>query len=187
MRLLAAILALAIVLVVLADAFEAMVLPRRATRKLRPARLYYRSHWLLWRQYASLIRRPAGQQYFLAIFGPLSLLGLFVLWVGGLIFAFALWHWALARPLGNAPGRPSLAACLYLSGETLFTLGYGDTHPPPGRAGFWRGRIRVELSARGGDHGLHRLYRRSRDANRSLPCSTPGPARPLRPANWCAG
>ena len=69
------------------------------------------------------------QQQFLAMFGPLSLLTLFMLWVSGLIAAFALWHWALARPLGDEPGSPSLASCAYLSGETLFTLGYGDLAP----------------------------------------------------------
>jgi hypothetical protein len=30
------------------DAFEAMVLPRRVTRRLRPTRLFYRVTWGLW-------------------------------------------------------------------------------------------------------------------------------------------
>ncbi len=84
-------------MVVLADAFEAMVLPRRTTRKYRPARIYYRAHWLFWRQIARRIGRPGARQYFLALFGPLSLLMLFAIWVVGLIGAFALWHWSLAR------------------------------------------------------------------------------------------
>jgi hypothetical protein len=106
-----------------------MVLPRRATRKYRPARLFYRSLWLLWVRAARWFRPGGPRQHFLSIFGPLSLLALFAIWVSGLIVAFGLLHWALRTPLGNDEGPPGLGACLYLSGETLFTLGYGDLAP----------------------------------------------------------
>jgi hypothetical protein len=59
----------------------------------------------------------------------LSLLGLFALWVTSLILSFALFHWALAQPMGSEQSRPTLATCAYLSGETFFTLGYGDFAP----------------------------------------------------------
>jgi len=39
--------AVALIAVVLWDAFEAIVLPRRVTRKWRMARLFYRTTWLL--------------------------------------------------------------------------------------------------------------------------------------------
>ena len=120
---------IAIMLVVLLDAFEAMVLPRRATRKYRLARYYYRFWWYLWTAVASRIHRRGLRQHFLSVFGPLSLLGLFVLWVTSLIISFALFHWSLGDPMGSDPVSPSFAACLYLSGETFFTLGYGDLAP----------------------------------------------------------
>ena len=48
MRLLVVPIAVAIMLLVLVDAFEALVLPRRAMRKFRPARLFYRNSWKAW-------------------------------------------------------------------------------------------------------------------------------------------
>src|SRR5215831_8575097 len=117
---------LALILVVLTDGFETMVLPRRVTHSYRLARLFYRSTWALWRTLAG--RLPAGKrrESFLSLFGPLSLLALFVTWVLGLVTGFGLLHWSLGTPLqpGGEPGP--LSTYLYLSGETFFTLGYGD-------------------------------------------------------------
>jgi hypothetical protein len=136
MRFLAAILGLAIMLLVLLDAFEAMVLPRRATRRFRPARYYYRVFWYLWVHVADRFKRRGVKQHILSIFGPLSLLGLFSLWVMSLIVSFALFHWSIGAPMGSEQAEPSFATCAYLSGETFFTLGYGDLAPtvPIGRA-----------------------------------------------------
>lgn len=135
MRYLAVAIGIAIILIVLLDAFEAMVLPRRATRKFRLARFYYRSRWFVWVHGARDIPNRGLRQHFLSVFGPLSLLVLFVLWVTSLIVAFGLFHWSLGRPMGNEAGPPTLATSLYLSGETFFTLGYGDLAPtaPLGR------------------------------------------------------
>ena len=119
---------LAVVLIasVLLDCFEAMVLPRRVTRKYRPARLFYRLGWLTWRSLAFRTRSGARRHHFLSMFGPLSLFGLFATWVFGLIVGFGLLHWALATPLVPAGTEPVLANYFYISGETFFTLGYGD-------------------------------------------------------------
>src|SRR5689334_10147308 len=123
MRVLATIFGIALMLIVLLDAFEAMVLPRRATRKFRPARFYYRSLWFLWVHVARVIGRRGIRQHFLSAFGPLSLLGLFAFWVTMLIVSFALFHWSLGEPVGHEPVAPSWPTCLYLSGQTFFTLG----------------------------------------------------------------
>ncbi len=129
MKFLAPALGILIMFAVLLDAFEAMVLPRRATRKYRPARYYYRVLWYVWIHVAGLFKRRGVRQHFLSMFGPLSLLGLFSLWVIALIFSFALFHWSLATPLGSETTAPTFATCAYLSGETFFTLGYGDFAP----------------------------------------------------------
>jgi hypothetical protein len=72
------------------------------------------------------------REYFLSVFGPLSLLGLFATWVLSLIAGFALLQWSLGTDL-NAPD--GLGTYLYLSGVTFFTLGYGEVVPltAPGR------------------------------------------------------
>jgi hypothetical protein len=129
MKFLAPILGMAIMLLVLLDAFEAMVLPRRATRRFRPARYFYRLFWYVCVHVADRFKRRGVRQHILSMFGPLSLLGLFVLWVMSLILSFALFHWSLGDPMGSEKLAPSFGTCAYLSGETFFTLGYGDFSP----------------------------------------------------------
>lgn len=136
MRVLAVAIAVVVMFVVLVDAFEALVLPRRAMRRFRPARLFYRTSWTTWRLTADTLLRGAMRQHFLSWFGPFSLLLLFASWAVSLIVAFALVHWAIAQPLGSNNGPPVFSACLYLSGETFFTLGYGDISPTT-----WLGRF----------------------------------------------
>src|SRR6476660_5393602 len=129
MKFLAPLLGVALMVMVLLDAFEAMVLPRRATRRFRPARYYYRGFWYVWVRAADCFKGRGMRQHILSFFGPLSLFGLFAVWVFILIVSFALFHWSLGTPMGSEEGAPSLATCAYLSGETFFTLGYGDFAP----------------------------------------------------------
>jgi hypothetical protein len=135
MGVLVALLSLALIAVVLADGFETMVLPRRVTRSFRTTRYYYRGAWTLWR--ACGLRLPAGRQRegFLSFFGPLSLLGLFALWITLLILGFGLLHWSLGTALTTPDGNINLRIYLYESGVTFFTLGYSDIMPagPGGR------------------------------------------------------
>jgi hypothetical protein len=126
---------LALIVLALWDAFEAMVFPRRVTRTYRPTRLFYRSTWMVWRLIACWMNPGRRRESFLSIFGPLSLLGLFATWVAILILGFALLHWTLATPLHTPDDSTDLTAYWYLSGSTFFTLGYGDMTPsqPLGR------------------------------------------------------
>lgn len=137
MHILSALGGIVLIVLVLVDAFEAVVLPRRVTHRFRLARLFYRLAWNGWRGAALLIPRGKRRQDFLSVFGPLSLLALFVLWAVMLIVGFALVHWALVTPLylANDGPRQGFSVYLYLSGVTFFTLGYGDLAPiaTPGR------------------------------------------------------
>jgi len=76
------------------------------------------------------------REYFLSVFGPLSLFGLFTIWFIGLIFGFALWHWALATEVRITGEKARFGSYLYFSGTTFFTLGPGDISPlaPLGRS-----------------------------------------------------
>ena len=71
--------ATALVVVVLIDAFEVVILPRRVRHSYRLARLFYRSTWLLWRGAARVLPVGRWRQGFLSVFGPLSLLALVAL------------------------------------------------------------------------------------------------------------
>lgn len=119
MKLLALILGIIILLIVLWDGFEVIVLPRRVTRRLRLARLYYLSTWVSWSWLARRVHSGRRRERFLSIFGPLSLVFLIVVWASALIVAFALVHWAAGPP--DITFRQSL----FLSGANFFTLGMG--------------------------------------------------------------
>jgi hypothetical protein len=119
---------LAFIFVALLDGFQTMVLPRRVSWTYRPARLFYRSTWAVWRALARCLPPGKRRNSFLSYFGPLSLLALFASWVAWLIIGFGLLHWALGMGLTTSDGQTDLPTYLYLylSGETFFTLGYGD-------------------------------------------------------------
>jgi Ion channel len=116
-----------LILVTLADCFESLVLPRRITRRWRLTKFYFRVGWGVWTAACRLL--PAGRyrQNTLSIYGPLSLFGLFACWVALLVTGFALVQWGA----GSLPGEMGrdFRQCLYHSGETFFTLGYGDVTP----------------------------------------------------------
>jgi len=125
----AAIFGIVIICVVLLDAFETVVLPRRVTRHFRLTAWFYRRTWIPWRNIAGRIRTPARQQSFLGYFGPLSLILLLAFWAASLIMGFALLQYGFGghEQLGNEP--LTFGRIIYHSGETFFTLGYGDIVP----------------------------------------------------------
>ncbi len=121
-----------IIVVVLLDAFETVVLPRRVTRHFRLTAWFYRRTWIPWKWIAARIRTPSRQQSFLGYFGPLSLILLLEFWATGLILGFALLQFGAGKheQLGNEP--ITFGRLVYQSGETFFTLGYGDIVPTSG-------------------------------------------------------
>jgi hypothetical protein len=129
MSMLAVITGVALILIVLWDAFETVVFPRRVTRRIRLVRLFYRTTWRLWRAAVRTISKGKRQENFLSYFGPLSLPLLLGFWAAVLIFGFALLYWAPGHSIKTPEGAVSFGACLYFSGTTFFTLGLGDIIP----------------------------------------------------------
>ncbi len=127
--------ALALIAVVLHDGFEVILLPRRVSRDIRITRLFYISTWRLWRTAVLRMSSHRRRELLLSWFGPLSILGLFLLWASILILSFGAIHWALGTPM-NATATPGIGDDLYFSGVTFFTLGFGDIAPvgPVGRS-----------------------------------------------------
>lgn len=117
-----AVVSVALILFILVDAFEALVFPRRVEHKFRLARWYYRTMWAVW---IFLFRR----EKYMAVFGPLSLLGLLVVWASCLIFGFGLLSYGLEVPVHTTDGPATLFTYLYLSAATFSTLGLGDVTP----------------------------------------------------------
>ncbi len=125
----AAILGVIIIGVVLLDAFETVVLPRRVTRHFKLTAWFYRRTWIPWKKIAARIRTVSRQQSFLGYFGPLSLITLMVFWASTLILGFALVQYGIGEH-EQLSGEPiTFGRLLYHSGQTFFTLGYGDILP----------------------------------------------------------
>jgi len=123
-----------IIQVVLLDAFETVVLPRRVTRHFKLTAWFYRQTWIPWRNAARRIKTNSRQQNFLGYFGPLSLIMLLAFWATGLIFGFGLMQYGIGghEQLNKEP--LTFGRIIYHSGETFFTLGYGDIVPTSGGA-----------------------------------------------------
>jgi len=132
----AAVAGIAIIWVVLLDAFETVVLPRRVTRHFKLTAWFYRQTWIPWRNAARHIKTASRQQNFLGYFGPLSLILLLGFWAAGLILGFALIQQGIGGHEQLSQEPLTFGRILYHSGETFFTLGYGDIVPtsPAARA-----------------------------------------------------
>src|SRR5438445_8554485 len=129
MHIFAVIAGIAIVAGILLDAFETIVLPRRITRTFRLTSWFYRNTWVPWARGARRIKSPARREAVLGYFGPSSLILLLILWAFGLIFGFALLQYGAGEHLQLSNERVTFGALMYHSGETFFTLGYGDITP----------------------------------------------------------
>ena len=119
----------AIFLIVIWDAFEAIILPRRVTRKFRLARLFYRSTWITWRFINGLIPSRKTREALLGFYGPLSLLVLVGVWAVGLVLGFGLMQYGAGSAVVITGALPGFLTDIYLSGTTFFTLGLGDVIP----------------------------------------------------------
>ncbi len=133
-RVLSLLVGLLLTATVLWDAFETVVLPRTVSRRVRLAGIYIRGSWRLWARSARLFDSDGRRERFLAVYGPLSLIGLLMVWAIGLIVGFAVLHWSAGSPLRTGTGSARFVDDLYMSGTTFFTLGLGDVQPVGGVA-----------------------------------------------------
>src|SRR5579859_990437 len=136
-RILVLIIGIILVFAILQDSFEAIILPRRVSRRFRLSRLFYLSTWALWSSIGRKMRSGNRREFYLSYYGPLSLILLLILWAAVLILAFALIQWGQSLPM-NAPEKvASFGTYLYMSGTTFITLGLGDVTPLSGLGRFF--------------------------------------------------
>lgn len=117
------------VVVVLLDAFQTIILPRRAAGRLRLTRIFYIATWMPWRFVALRIRHPRKRETTLSFYGPLSLIFLLVVWACGIVFGFSLVYFSLGTPFNDSSRQLNYLTDLYVSGTNFFTLGLGDVTP----------------------------------------------------------
>ena len=123
----------ALLSIVLLDAFQTIILPRRPVGQLRITRAFFVCTWQPWRWIASRLRSRSARDEFYSVYGPMSLLLLFFVWALLLTSGFGLIFYGLHVPFRDAMLSGShfarLRSCLYVSGTTIFTLGLGDVVP----------------------------------------------------------
>ena len=77
-----------LIFLILMDAFETVVLPRRIKRTFRIASLFYKKTWRFWTGVGRHIKSTNRREGFLAYYGPLSLIVLLGFWARGPDFWF---------------------------------------------------------------------------------------------------
>ena len=118
----AAIVGVLIIVVVVADIFQAVVVPRRTPRTFKFSSLLIRTLWNPWKRVSFRFKRR--REDLLGIFAPFSLMLLLTVWVLALVIGFGLILYALSGLI--QPPLQDLATAFYVAGTSLFTLGFGD-------------------------------------------------------------
>jgi hypothetical protein len=111
------------------DAFQTIILPRRATGRFRLSRLFFLMTWKPWVFFVRRMGDARKRESAFSYYGPMSLLFLLVMWAGTSTIGFAFIYYGLKSPFNDPLQGPGLWSDLYVSGTTLFTLGLGDVTP----------------------------------------------------------
>jgi Ion channel len=122
---------LALVLAAAADAVSTLVTTRRRRGRLWPTHVFYRQTWRAWRALGRRARHEEAREQLLAVYGPLSLLGLLVTWVALLVGGWGLVWLGLRAQVSGIDGYLD---ALYFAGVGFFTVGFGDLLPTGGAA-----------------------------------------------------
>jgi hypothetical protein len=123
---------IASIFAVLLDAFQTIILPRRATGRFRLTHIFYASTWRPWVFVTNWMPNPKKRETSYSYYGPMSLILLLVVWAAMLVFGFALIYYALGNPFTDPAQGAGFLSDLYVSGTTIFTLGLGDVTPHRG-------------------------------------------------------
>ena len=129
MRIVAFFAGFACLFIVLLDAFQTIILPRRATGRFRLTRMFYIATWRPWAFFTRRLHNSRKRETVFSFYGPLSLILLLVVWAGVMVLGFGLLFFALGSPFVDVAHHAGFQSDLYVSGTTIFTLGLGDVTP----------------------------------------------------------
>ncbi len=122
------------VFTVLLDAFQTIILPRRATGRVRLTRIFYILTWPPWVFFANRMHHPRKRETAFSFYGPLSLIFLLAFWASLLLFGFGLLYFSLGKPFYDIRQTTGLWSDLYVSGTEIFTSSPSDAGPLTGGA-----------------------------------------------------
>ena len=87
---------------VLLDAFQTIILPRRASGRFRLTRLFYIVTWRPWVFLTRWLHDYRKRDFCYSYYGPMSLIFLLVLWASVMVVGFALIFYGLGSPFHDA-------------------------------------------------------------------------------------
>jgi hypothetical protein len=108
----------------LSDAVATLIVTQGSSSLWRPTRIFYALTWRVTKAVAARLPDRAGE-YSLNVYPALSLLGLLVLWLVGLMVGWSLVYWGLDQRLG---GTREYGTLLYYAGTSLVTPVFGSAH-----------------------------------------------------------
>ena len=108
------------------DGFATIVLPRTVAPMRRLSGRFYRWSWTAWAAAGRRIGSDGLRLSFLAVYGPISVMLLLIIWAGLMIVAFAMIYHGLGPRFESASGSLGFRTLLYMSASTFLTLGLGD-------------------------------------------------------------
>ena len=108
------------------DGFATIVLPRTVAPMKRLSGRFNRWSWRLWAAAGRRVETPGLRLSFLAVYGPISVMVLLVIWAMLMIVAFAMIYHGLGPRFQADRGSIDFGALVYMSGSTFLTLGLGD-------------------------------------------------------------
>lgn len=120
---LAGVAGLAIVVIIAADVFMSVIVPR-PTYAWRPSALIARRSWPVVGALGLRIADEEERERYYGFYAPVLLVAFIVFWVVALVFGFGLIFYALRGELKPVPENYWTA--VYYAGTSLLTLGYGD-------------------------------------------------------------
>ena len=124
LRVVAAVGGFVLIVGMLSDAVATLIVTQGSSSIWRPTRIFYAVTWKLARRVAARLPDRAGE-YSLNVYPALSLLGLLVLWLAGLMVGWSLVYWGLDQKLG---GTREFGTLLYYAGTSLVTPVFGSAH-----------------------------------------------------------
>jgi hypothetical protein len=118
--------------VAMLDAFQTIILPRRATGRFRLTRIFFLFTWQPWVFFVQRLRDLRKRESAFSYYGPMSLIFLLIMWAAAMTIGFGLIYYALGSPFNDTAQAPGFRSDLYFSGTTIITLGLGDVLPHSG-------------------------------------------------------
>src|SRR5580700_11346237 len=124
LRVFAAVGGVVLIVGMLSDAVATLIVTQGSSGLWRPTRLFYGVTWRAARRLAARLPDRAGE-YVLNLYPALSLLGLLVLWLAGLMIGWSLVYWGLHQRIGASSDWGTL---VYYAGASLVTPVFGSAH-----------------------------------------------------------